>query len=129
MSDETSQPPEWRESLRRIGESLQVLVRNRLELFSVEWQEEKLRLLRLLFWAGLALAFGSAGILVAVGLLAYWLWTTTGYIGVIGLAVVCLAIAAIIAWKIRQKLHDEATPFSHTITEFRKDGACLKNQD
>jgi uncharacterized membrane protein YqjE len=129
MADETPNPLAWRESLRRIGESLQVLVRNRLELFSVEWQEEKRRLLRLILWAGIALAIGGAGVLIAIGLLAYWLWTTTGYIGVIVLAVVCIAIAALIAWKLWQKLHVEATPFSHVVAEFRKDGACLKKQD
>src|SRR6478736_818286 len=129
MSDEVPKPPEWREALRRIGESLQVLVRNRLELFSVEWQEEKLRLLRLLCWLALGLAIGGAGILVAIGGLAYWLWTTTGYLGVVGLVAACLIVAGIILWKLRQKLHAEAAPFTHTVAEFRKDGACLKNRD
>lgn len=48
----------WLESLRRIGESLLALLGSRFELFSVEWQEEKLRLLNLLVWLGLAAVIG-----------------------------------------------------------------------
>lgn len=129
MAAEPTDPPAWRESLRRISTSVQALVRNRLELFAVEWQEEKLRLLRLLVWFGVALAIGFTGVLLAFGLLAYWLWTTYGYIGVIGLAIVLMAGAAIIVWQIRRKLHAEETPFSHTIMEFRKDGECLQHPE
>lgn len=129
MSDEAPKPPEWRESLRRIGASLQVLVRNRLELFAVEWQEEKLRLIRLLCWLTLALALGAAGILVAIGALACWLWAVAGYLGVIVLIVLCLAAAVAIVWKLWQNLRNEAPPFADTVAEFRKDGACLKNRD
>ncbi|MCO5051332.1 MAG: phage holin family protein [Verrucomicrobiae bacterium] len=129
MADETSNPFEWRESLRRIGDSLQVLVRNRLELFAVEWQEEKLRLIRLLCWLVLAGVIGSAGVLIALGALACWLWSRTGYLGVIGLVLLCLAATAVILWKLTQQLRSDAVPFAHTVEEFRKDNSCLKNRD
>jgi uncharacterized membrane protein YqjE len=117
----------WLESLRRIGESLSALVRSRFELFTVELQEEKLRLLNLLLWLGLAVAIGVGGVLVAMIALAFWLWTTAGYAGLIGLAAGALAVAGGIIWCIRRKLHTGPTPFAQTVAEFRKDGECLRS--
>lgn len=117
----------WLESLRRIGESLLALLRSRFELFTVEWQEEKLRLLNLLIWLGLAAVVGVAGVLVALFALAYWLWTAAGYAGLIGLAVAALAVAFGIIWSVRRKIRTGPAPFAHTVAEFRKDGECLRS--
>jgi uncharacterized membrane protein YqjE len=115
----------WLESLRRIGASSAALVRSRFELFTVELQEEKLRLLNLLIWFGLAAAIGVGGVFVAMIALAFWLWTTAGYAGLIGLAAGSLAVAGGIIWSIRRKLQTGPTPFAQTVAEFRKDGECL----
>lgn len=128
----SSSPPDaggWLESLRCIGQSLTALLRSRLELFTVEWQEEKLRLLTLLIWLGLAAAIGVAGVFVAIIALAFWLWATAGYTGLIGLAVAALAVASGIVWTIRRKIQTGPTPFAQTVAEFRKDGECLRNND
>lgn len=122
-------PGGWLESLRRIGESLLALLRSRFELFTVEWQEEKLRLLNLLIWLGLAAAIGVAGVFVAMMALAFWLWATAGYAGLIGLAAAALAVAFAILWSIRRKIQTGPTPFAHTVAEFRKDGECLRNNN
>lgn len=127
-----SSPPNqggWLESLRRIGESLLALLRNRFELFTVEWQVEKLRLLNLLLWFGVAAVLGMAGIFIAIVALAFWLWTTAGYAGLIGLAVTALAGAGGIVWMIRRKIQTGPTPFAQTVAEFRKDGECLRTDN
>lgn len=127
----SSSPPNsggWLESLRRISESFLALVRSRFELFTVELQEEKLRLLNLLAWLALALALGLAGIFVAMTALAFWLWHTAGYAGLIGLAAVALAAAVGILWMIRRKIQTGPAPFAQTVDEFRKDGECLRSQ-
>lgn len=116
----------WLESLRRIGASSAALLRSRFELFTVELQEEKLRLLNLLIWFGLAAAIGVGGVFVAVIALAFWLWTTAGYAGLIGLVAGALAVAGGIIWSIRRKLQTGPTPFAQTVAEFRKDGECLR---
>ena len=119
-------PSGWLESLRRIGESLLGLMRSRFELFTVEWQEKKLRLLNLFVWLALAAVVGGAGLLVGIAALALWLWTVAGYAGLIGLATVALAVAAGIVWSVRQGIKSGPTPFAHTVAEFRKDGECLR---
>jgi uncharacterized membrane protein YqjE len=120
-------PPDfnWSQSLQRIGESLVGLLRGRFELFAVEWQEEKFRLLNLLFWCGFAVTMGAAGLLIGMAVLALWLWEVAGYAGLIGLSVVSLAIAGGLVWKIRQKILSGDPPFAQTAAEFRKDAECL----
>jgi uncharacterized membrane protein YqjE len=127
MSDTPPITGGWFESLRRIGGSLSALLRSRFELFTVELQEEKLRLLNLLVWLGLALALATAGIFVAIIALAFWLWEVAGYAGLIGLAAVALAAALGILWTIRRKIQTGPAPFAQTVAELRKDGECLRN--
>jgi uncharacterized membrane protein YqjE len=120
-------PGGWLESLRRIGASVLALLRDRFELFTVEGQEEKLRLIHLLIALGLAVAFGVAGVFVALFAVVFWLWTTAGYAGLIGLAAAALAVALGLIWTIRHQIRTGPKPFAHTVAEFRKDGECLRN--
>lgn len=120
-------PGGWFQALRRIGESLLGLVRSRFELFTVEWQEEKLRLLSLLIWLGIAFVIGAAGLLVGVATLALWLWERAGYVGLIGLTAVTLGVAVALVWNIRRRIQAGPAPFAHTVAEFRKDGKCLRS--
>ena len=127
MDASPSNPGGWLESLRRIGESFLTLARARFELFTVEWQEEKLRLLNLLVWFGLALALGVAGVLVTITALAFWLWQAAGFAGLIALALAALAAAFSILWIIRRKIETGPAPFAQTVAEFKKDGECLRS--
>lgn len=112
--------------MRRMGDSFLALTRNRLELFTVELQEEKLRLLNLLIWITLAAALGFAGVFILVIALAFWLWAVAGYLGLIALALAALAAAVGIVFGIRNKLQTSPAPFAQTVAEFRKDGGCLR---
>jgi uncharacterized membrane protein YqjE len=112
-------------SVARMGQSLLDLIRTRVELFAVELQEEKLRALGLLAWLTVAIALGVAGILLALGTLALFLWQRAGYAGLIGLTVVTLAAAVAAAALVRRRILHGPEPFAATVAEFRKDGACL----
>lgn len=116
----------WRESLHRIGASLTALVRSRFELFTVEWQEEKLRLLNLGVWLVVATVLGAAGLLVTIFILAFWLWNQAGYAGLIGLAAATLGAATAIVLTLHHKIKRGPPPFSQTVAEFRKDSECLR---
>jgi uncharacterized membrane protein YqjE len=127
MSEPETHTGGWLDPLRRIGESLLGLIRSRFELFAVELQEEKLRLLNLLVWLGIAVTLGAAGLLVGVGALAIWLWNTTGYPGLIALALAALAVAAGVLSSLRRRIRTGPPPFAATVAEFRKDSECLRN--
>lgn len=118
----------WANSLRRTGDSLLGLAQNRLELFAVELQEEKLRALNVLIWLIVALALIVAGVLVGLGALALYLWHTAAYFGLIGLALVSLGAGAGALWAIRQRIRSSAAPFAKTVDEFKKDRSCLETE-
>jgi uncharacterized membrane protein YqjE len=126
MTEHEASTGGWLERLRRFGQSSLGLARGRIELFAVELQEEKLRLLDLLVWLGLALAMGLSALLVIVGALSIWLWHLAGYLGLATLALVTLAAAALVLWTVRRRIRLGPTPFAETISEFRKDAACFK---
>jgi uncharacterized membrane protein YqjE len=126
MNERTSNPRGWSESLRGVGESLLWLVRNRLEVFAIEIHEEKLRFIRLAVWIALAAALGSAGVFVGVGVLALWLFRTTGYAGLVALALGSVMGAALVLLYLRHRIRHGPVPFATTIAEFKKDAECLR---
>jgi uncharacterized membrane protein YqjE len=119
----------WFESLRRSGDSLLGLAQSRIELLTVELQEEKLRAIRLLVWLVVALALGVAGILTGLGAAALFLWDVAGYGGLILLSLVPLGGAAAVLWSIRQRVQNGPPPFSETVAEFKKDRECLRKRN
>lgn len=125
MDPITPKPDGWIDQLRRIIGSVLGLARGRVELFAVELQEEKLRLLHVAVWFAVAAVFGTAGLLLALGALAIWLWEIASYLGLILLAAVTIGIAVIIFFSIRARIKTELLPFRQTIEEFRKDGECF----
>ena len=129
MDDATSNSGGWLASLRRISASFLALLCSRGELITVEWQEEKLRLLNVLVWVMLAIALGLGGVFVAVTALAFWLWTWAGYAGLIALAAGALAVAGGILWGVRHHIQNRPPPFRQTLAEFRKDAECLRSRN
>ena len=126
MNESDSQSRGWMGSFRRLTDSLLALISNRIELFAVELQEEKLRFFNLLVWVCLAMILGMAGFLVGLAALSLWLWNTTGYAGLIGLALLTLALAAGIMFGIRRQIRASPPPFAETMAEFKKDAECLR---
>ncbi len=126
MNETATHTDGWFDSLRRTSESLLALIRSRFELFAVELREEKLRLINLLLWLGIAMTLGAAGLLVGMGALAVWLWNSAGYAGLIVLALATLALAAGILLDVRRRIKRSPPPFAGTVAEFRKDSECLR---
>jgi uncharacterized membrane protein YqjE len=98
-------------------------LQNRGELFSVEWQEEKAKLIETLIW-GLACGFFA---MLGIGMLTAFIIClfpeNLRIYAVAGFALLYLA-GAIIAWGcIKGLLKRE--PFSESIAQLRKDAACL----
>ena len=65
-----SAPPSLLASLRRAGETLVDTLRNRVELFAVEMEEEKHWLIATLLWTAAAILFGMLAIIAAVAVLS-----------------------------------------------------------
>lgn len=128
-SGESSAPREGLlEDVRGAFQSLLGLVRTRIEIFAVEVQEEKLRLIRLLVWIASGLSLLFAGILVAIGTLGIFLWQSAGYTGLILLAAGTIALGAAVLLAIRKSLRSATPPFPETTAEFSRDAACLRRK-
>ena len=126
MDESAHKADGWLNSLRRAGESMLGLMQSRIELFAVELQEEKLRLIGTIVWLVIALALIVAGLLVGLGAVTLYLWDVAGYFGIVGLALALLTAGASVLWAIRRQIRSNPVPFAETISEFDKDRKCLR---
>lgn len=113
-------------SLRGIAEGMIGSVHDRVELFSVELQEEKHRLVQTFLWmsavvvlAVLAMIFGSLAVVVL-----FWDTAREG-------VVVALALGYLGAWAaawlgFRRFLLRQPKPFAASLRELREDRQCVQ---
>jgi len=116
-------------SLRRLLDSALALVHNRFEVFTVELQEEKIRLVDLLVRAVVVVVLGFMTLIAATALVVVWLWDTSP---VAVLAIVTLLYgltAAGMSYSLKQRLQHGPPPFAGTLAEFKKDRECLGKRD
>ncbi len=115
------------QSARALLATLLGLARTRLELLSVELQEVLARLVLLMIGAvaaillgALALGFGAVALVMAVA--------PEHRVAVCaGLAVVFLAGAALIAWRVRREA--KLRPFGASLEELGRDGEALEPRE
>lgn len=126
MEGESNQPPGVTTLLGRIGRTGVGLLRNRAELLSVEWQEEKGRLIQLLIWS-LALLFLAVMALVLITATVviltpeeYRAWVLGGFS--------LLYLLAAVGGFIKLKSLVKKEPFSETVDQLRKDAVWLETQ-
>jgi uncharacterized membrane protein YqjE len=114
-------------SLRALGDGLLGTVHDRLELFAVELQEEKFRLIQIFVWISAAVFTGMMAIAFASLTLVYLFWETARLAVLGGLTVVyCGALVAIVAG-LRRFLARQPVPFAATRQELAEDRACIRN--
>ncbi len=109
--------------LGRLAHTALGAVQNRLELFGVEWQEERARLTQVLFWTMGLLFLAIMGMLLLTATIIflfppdYRVYVTAGFAAL-------YLIGAVIVWFwLRALLRRES--FTATIEETRKDRAWL----
>jgi len=113
-------------SARRLLDGGLATVENRLELFSVELKEEKLRLLDLLLLTAGAVFFAVMALTtVTIGVVVLFWESARGY--VLGAFSLIYATAAVWSFlKLRNKLRNGPMPFSDSLSEIKKDRECLQ---
>ena len=109
------------QSLRNLAATLVALLQNRLELLVTDLEEERIRLLQLLFWAAGALFFFALGVLMITMLIVLLLWDSHRIVGVAVLAAVFLAIGVGLAIGVRNRMHVRPRLFSSSLDELAKD--------
>jgi len=114
-------------TLTRMLRTLGDVAENRVELFVVEWREERLRLLDalLLLLAGTVCALMT---LVTVTLAIVVVFWNTHRMLVLGLVILAYASAAAwLLWTLRSRLC-RWQAFTETLEQIKKDRACFKTK-
>lgn len=116
------------QSLRNLAATLVALLRTRFELLVTEIEEERIRLLQLLFWAAGALFFLGVGILLLTILLVALFWDSHRITAIVVLAGIFLAAGIGMAIGVRNRMHARTRLFSASLDELAKDKDQLTPQ-
>jgi uncharacterized membrane protein YqjE len=115
-------------AFRVLGESLLATVQDRLELFSVELQEEKFRLILTFVWISAAVFTAMMAIVFASLTLVYLFWESARLAVLGGLTVFYAGALIAIILAFRRYIARQPSPFSATRQEIGKDRACIRNE-
>jgi uncharacterized membrane protein YqjE len=117
-------------SVRRVADTCVSSIHNRVELLSVELQEEKIRLVRLLLWTGAALFAAFLAITVfTMGIVMLFEDDKQRKIAIIGFGLVYALGAVVIAMKLRGEVRNAPPPLADTLAELRKDLQSLRSRN
>lgn len=121
--------PGFMNTLRALGDGLVASVQDRVKLFSVELQEEKFRLIRMLVWISAVIFTGVMALTLASIALVYLFWESARLAVLGGLAALYTVAFVIIVVTFRRALARQPRPFAGTIEELAADRACIREKN
>ena len=125
MAATDQDPPSVSEIVGKLVRTGLGALQNRGELFSVEWQEEKVRLIEAVIRGLVCAFFAMLGVGMLTAFIIFLFPENLRIYALAGFALLYLA-CAIVAWgSIKGLLKHE--PFSESIAQLRKDAACLES--
>lgn len=113
-------------SLRGLIDSVLFSARERLELFSLELREEKLRFVQLMIWVVAALFAAILAITFASLAIVYLFWETARLAVLVAFAVLYGGGFVAILLYVRKLIAEQPRPFDATIAELTQDRACIR---
>jgi len=129
MEPAPTAPTGFLNAFRMLGDSLLATVQDRLELFSVELQEEKFRLILTFIWISAAVFTAMMAVAFASLTLVYLFWESARLAMLVGLTLFyAVALVAIII-AFRRYIARQPQPFSATRQEIGKDRTCIRNEN
>lgn len=102
------------------------LVQIRLELFSIEAQEEVLRVGALLVYGAIAVAFLSLGVVLLALLITVALWDSHRLLALSIFTGLFFVIGGMAAWLARERVRSGTRLFSASIEELKQDRDSLR---
>lgn len=116
-------------SVQRLVEALLSTLRNRVELFALDLQEERHWLASTLVWLVVAVFMGFASfILVTLAAIAFAPAGARPFV-VLGFALLYILVTLMALLTVRKKLKEKPPAFSDTISELRKDIECWRSRE
>ena len=121
-----SGPQRLSSSLRSLASTVLELVQIRLELLSIEAQEEVLRVGALLVYGAIAVAFLSLGVVLLALLITVALWDTHRLLALGVFTGLFLVTGGVAAWLARERIRSGTYLFSASVEELRQDREGLR---
>jgi uncharacterized membrane protein YqjE len=126
MEINSSTAPGLLGSIRKLGETLIGTVQDRVELFSVELQEEKFRLIQIFVWISAAVFAGMMALTFASLTVVYYFWESSRLAALGGLTLLYTGALIAIVISLRRFLARQPQPFAATLQELGEDRACIR---
>jgi len=109
------------DSLKVLTATLIAIAHTRLELFSTELEEERVRLSSMLVWTLVALFCAGLGVVLATLFVVLVLWDTHRLLA-LGIPAILFLLGAALAWLVvRGKARAKPRLFAASLTELSKD--------
>src|SRR5882762_5354230 len=118
--------PGFLTSIRTLADSLLGSVHDRLELVTVELQEEKHRLIQMFIWISAAIFTGMMAVAFASITLVYLFWDSARIAVLGGLTLLYIGSAVAIVVGLKRHIAREPKPFAATLEEIKHDRACIR---
>lgn len=117
-------------SVRRLADSTTKLVQHRLELLSLELQEQKVRLVDVLFRLAMMIVLGILALVTGTATIVLLLWEKCPPgITLLVLTLLYAGLAVVLGLGIRRQLREEPRPFHDSIEQFKKDREWLDKRN
>ena len=129
MDHEPPASPGFVGSLRTLADSLIASVQDRIELATVELQEEKIRLIQIFIWISAAIFTGVMAITFASITVVYLFWESARLAALGGLTLLYTGALGAIVVAFRRFLARQPRPFAATLHETTIDRTCIRTQN
>jgi uncharacterized membrane protein YqjE len=101
---------------------------NRLELFRVEAQEEKIRFMEIFLLASAIVVLGTLGLALATFAIALYVWQYGPELA-LSFVISAYVIGTVVAWRLLKARLKSETPFASSAAELKKDRACIVHRE
>lgn len=128
MEDHASASPGFIRNLTGLGDTLLGALQERIELISVEVQEEKYRLVRLIIWIAAAVFAGVMTLSFATLTLVYLFWEGARLAVLAGATGFYAIMLTGVIVALRRQFTHQPKPFEATLGTITEDRACIRRQ-
>jgi uncharacterized membrane protein YqjE len=113
-------------SAARLARTGLAAVQNRVELFAVEWEEERVRMMDVLVWGAAFVLLGVLAVLLLTVTIIFLFPQDLRIYAVVGFAVLYLVGAIAAGFGLRNVVRRE--PFPESLSQLKKDRAWLESR-
>jgi uncharacterized membrane protein YqjE len=115
-------------ALSRLGASILALLNSRIELVTIEFEEERERTKELLIAVICGVLLSLLALVFASFFVIAYFWDTNRLAAIGAVTLLYAALGALAFARIKQRARARPAPFAATLAEFNKDAAALRRK-